>query len=152
MPKPQPQPHCTLDQEEGREHLRIIGLSVPQMLWTSNCKSAVTRSGHKRNPRQVTGRDPLDPIQPESIQPAYPSTHLSRGELSPKGRDQLYHNNSPLLRYHLVSIGPTDSLPRKRSARLSIKRRQKRASRPNRAPNGRKKRAEARNGGNGEGG
>ena len=31
MPKLQPHPHCTLDQEEGQGHPRIIELSAPQM-------------------------------------------------------------------------------------------------------------------------
>ena len=149
MPNPQPQPHCTLDQDEGREHLRIIELSVPQMPWTSNCKSAVTRSGHKEIQGKSLGGTPNILLtlfnQKRSSQRTLPP--ICPGANCRRRAGTSCTTTTLLFSVTILSASaPPIRYPRKRSARLSIKRRQKRASRPNRAPNGRKKRAEARNG------
>ena len=89
MPKLQPHPHCTLNQEEGQGNLRIIELSAPQMQIEPldeqlqiggdmvKAQAEVVGQVAEEIQVQVTGRDPehpLDPIRPESEILAYPST------------------------------------------------------------------------------
>ena len=79
MPKPQPHPHCTLDQEEGQGHPRILELSAPQMQIEPLDKQlqiggdTVRAQTEEIQAKSLGGTPSI--LLPESILPVYPFVH-----------------------------------------------------------------------------